>query len=127
MIYPKGKLKLEVINMTVTLTLNEITPDQAEQVLDLLRGVKAPDKVPEKTAKAEKIEPDEFEDVPTAAEDLTEETEESHTIEEVRSALAKLGKAKGKEAAKAVLAKFGVTKVTDLKVGDYGAVLKEVG
>lgn len=113
--------------MTVTLTLNEITPDQAEQVLDLLRGVKAPDKVSEKTAKAERIEPDEFEDVPTAAEDLAEETEESHTIEEVRSALAKLGKAKGKEAAKAVLAKFGVTKVTDLKVGDYGAVLKEVG
>ena len=127
MIYPRGKLRLEETTMTVTLTLNEITPDQAEQVLDLLRGVKAPDKVSEKTAKAERIEPDEFEDVPTAAEDLAEETEESHTIEEVRSALAKLGKAKGKEAAKAVLAKFGVTKVTDLKVGDYGAVLKEVG
>lgn len=116
--------------MTVTLTLNEITPDQAEQVLDLLRGLRGTDPAPKTKkvpAKAEQIEPDEFEDVPTAAEDLAEETEESHTIEEVRSALAKLGKAKGKEAAKAVLAKFGVTKVTDLKVGDYGAVLKEVG
>ena len=74
-----------------------------------------------------KIERDEFADVPSAADDLTEETEKSHTVEEVRSALAKLGKAKGKEAAKAVLTKFGVAKVTELKADQYAAVLKEVG
>lgn len=103
--------------MTVTLTLNEITTEQAEQVLDLLRGGSA-------AVKAEKITPEEFEDMPSPA----EETEEvSHTVEEVRSALSKLGKAKGKEAAKAILTKFGVSKVTELKAEQYGAVLKEVG
>ena len=103
--------------MTVTLTLNEITTEQAEQVLDLLRGGSA-------TVQAEKIAPEEFEDMPSPA----EETEEvSHTIEEVRSALSKLGKAKGKEAAKAILTKFGVSKVTELKAEQYAAVLKEVG
>ena len=103
--------------MTVTLTLNEITTEQAEQVLDLLRGGGT-------TVQADKIAPEEFEDMPSAA----EETEEvSHTIEEVRSALSKLGKAKGKEAAKAILTKFGVSKVTELKAEQYGAVLKEVG
>ena len=116
--------------MTVTLTLNEITTEQAEQVLDLLRGGNATVKA-ESAAKTEKITPEEFEDMPSPAPDLTEETEEaeevSHTIEEVRSALSKLGKAKGKEAAKAILTKFGVSKVTELKAEQYGAVLKEVG
>lgn len=113
--------------MTVTLTLNEITTEQAEKVLDLLRGGSATVKK-ESAAKTEKIAPEEFEDMPSASEDLTEETADvSHTIEEVRSALAKLGKAKGKEAAKAVLSKFGVSKVTELKAEQYAAVLKEVG
>ena len=103
--------------MTVTLTLNEITTEQAEQVLALLRGGGT-------TVQAEKIAPEEFEDMPSPA----EETEEvSHTIEEVRSALSKLSKAKGKEAAKAILTKFGVSKVTELKAEQYAAVLKEVG
>jgi len=109
--------------MTVTLTLNEITTEQAEQVLDLLRGGSAAVKAAP-ASKAEKIAPEEFEDMPSPA----EETEEvSHTIEEVRSALSKLGKAKGKEAAKAILTKFGVSKVTELKAEQYAAVLKEVG
>ena len=119
--YPKGNLRMEENSMTVTLTLNEITTEQAEQVLDLLRGGVT-------TVKAEKIAPEEFEDMPSPAPELTEETEEvSHTIEEVRSALSKLGKAKGKEAAKAILTKFGVSKVTELKAEQYAAVLKEVG
>lgn len=113
--------------MTVTLTLNEITTEQAEQILDLLRGGSATVKA-ESAAKTEKIIPEEFEDMPSPAPELTEETEEvTHTIEEVRSALSKLGKAKGKEAAKAILTKFGVSKVTELKAEQYGAVLKEVG
>ena len=109
--------------MTVTLTLNEITTEQAEQVLDLMRGGSVTVK-----AKTEKIAPEDFEDMPSPAPELTEETGEvSHTIEEVRSALSKLGKAKGKEAAKAILTKFGVSKVTELKAEQYAAVLKEVG
>ena len=63
--------------MTVTLTLNEITPDQAEQVLDLLRGLRGTDPAPKTKkvpAKAEQIEPDEFEDAPTKAEDLAGKT-----------------------------------------------------
>lgn len=113
--------------MTVTLTLNEITAEQAEKVLDLLReDPEAHGK--SSSVKSEQINPDEFEDSPSPAEDLIEETEtENHSIEEVRSALAKLGKTKGKEAAKAVLAKFGVSKVTELNPKQYAAVLKEVG
>lgn len=127
MTYPKGKLRLEENSMTVTLTLNEITTEQAEQILDLLRGGSATVKA-EPAAKTERIIPEEFEDMPSPAPELTEETEEvTHTIEEVRSALSKLGKAKGKEAAKAILTKFGVSKVTELKAEQYGAVLKEVG
>lgn len=132
MIYPKGKLRLEEKTMTVTLTLNEITTEQAEKVLDLLHDeqnteIKAT-KPAKKSKPAESVgEIDEYEEF-SPAKELAEETEEvSATIEEVRAALAKLSKSKGKERAKEILSKFGVSKVTELAPEQYGAVMKEIG
>ena len=130
--YPKGKLRLEERSMTVTLTLNEITAEQASEVLDLLRknkedavdeAIKDTAKIPAPARKAKKpvesteeTDPEMFEDV----------TPTEHTIEEVRAALAKLSKAKGKDAAKEVLTQFDVNKVTELTKDQYAAVLEAV-
>lgn len=133
MTHPRGILKLEENKMTVTLTLNEISAEQAEKILELIHdSEEAPEPAPKTKAKTkakkepveETVDPDEFEDVTP---DEPDEPEESATIEEVRAALQKLVKKKGKDAAKAVLVKFGVTKVTELDEGQYAAVLKEVG
>ena len=133
MTHPRGILILEENKMTVTLTLNEITAEQAEKILDIIHdSEEVPEPAPKAKAKTkakkepveETVDPDEFEDVTP---DEPDEPEESATIEEVRAALQKLVKKKGKDAAKAVLVKFGVTKVTDLDEGHYAAVLKEVG
>ncbi len=108
--------------MTVTLTLNEITAEQASAVLGL---IKAHNTAP--SAPAETGEPL-FDDTPTAAEDLMAETadEPAYTIEQVRAAFTKYAKQNGKEAAKKLLEKFGAGKVTELKESDYAAVMKEV-
>lgn len=136
MTHPRGILILEENKMTVTLTLNEITAEQAEKILDIIHdSEEVPEPAPKAKAKTkakkepveETVDPDEFEDVTPDEPDEPDEPEESATIEEVRAALQKLVKKKGKDAAKAVLVKFGVTKVTDLDEGQYAAVLKEVG
>lgn len=126
--YPTGKLELEESTMTVTLTLNEITVEQASAVLGL---IKARNTAP--SAPAEKVPaPDDgiplFDDTPAAAEDLMAETtdEPAYTIEQVRAAFTKYAKQNGKEAAKKLLEKFGAGKVTELKASDYAAVMKEV-
>ena len=108
--------------MTVTLTLNEITAEQASAVLGL---IKAHNTAP--SAPAETGEPL-FDDTPAAAEDLMAETadEPAYTIEQVRAAFTKYAKQNGKEAAKKLLEKFGAGKVTELKESDYAAVMKEV-
>lgn len=124
-----GKLTLEESKMTVDLTLNDMTIESANAVLALLLGRRAA----EEKGTAEKAPaPDDgiplFDDTPTAAEDLMAETadEPVYTIEQVRAAFTKYAKANGREAAKKLLEKFGAGKVTELKEGDYAAVMKEV-
>lgn len=122
-----GKLTLEESKMTVDLTLNDMTIENANAVLALLLGRRST----EEKGTAEKAPaPDDgiplFEDTP--AEDLMEETEEEpeYTIEQVRAAFTKYAKTNGKDAAKALLEKHGAAKVTELKPEDYAAVMKEV-
>jgi hypothetical protein len=120
-----GKLTLEESKMTVDLTLNELTIDQASAVLSLLEGMQnggEPTKPEEANEGVEIFAP------PTPAEDLMEETEEEpeYTIEQVRAAFTKYAKTNGREAAKKLLEKFGAGKVTELKENDYAAVMKEV-
>lgn len=116
--------------MTVDLTLNDMTIESANAVLALLLGRRAT----EEKGTAEKAPaPDGgiplFDDTPSAAEDLAEETadEPAYTIEQVRAAFTKYAKQNGKEAAKKMLEKFGAGKVTEIKAGDYAAVMKAVG
>lgn len=122
-----GKLTLEESKMTVDLTLNDMTIENANAVLALLLGRRST----EEKGTAEKAPaPDDgiplFEDTP--AEDLMEETEEEpeYTIEQVRAAFTKYAKTNGKDAAKALLEKHSAAKVTELKPEDYAAVMKEV-
>lgn len=128
-----GILILEESKMTVDLTLNEMTVENANAVLALLLGRRAA----EEKGTAEKAPADEgeplFEDMPSAAEDYVAETAEvpadepAYTIEQVRAAFTKYAKQNGKEAAKKLLEKFGAGKVTELKNTDYAAIMKEVG
>lgn len=128
-----GILTLEESKMTVDLTLNDMTIENANAVLALLLGRRAA----EEKGTAEKAPaPDDgiplFEDTPSAAEDLMAETAEvpadepAYTIEQVRAAFTKYAKTNGREAAKKLLEKFGAGKVTELKENDYAAVMKEV-
>lgn len=123
MTYPKGKLILEEKTMTVTLTLNEITVEKATDILALVKGESAEDEQ-EESKPARKAAPPVDEPVDQSDEVPCETAE--YTIEEVRKAFAAYGKAKGKDAAKAVLARFGAAKVTELKAEQYAAVMKEV-
>lgn len=124
-----GKLTLEESKMTATLTLNDMTIEQAGAVLSLLKKMQGTDNG---IAKADTAAPNDgvplFDDTPTAAEDLMAETadEPVYTIEQVRAAFTKYAKRDGKEAAKKLLEKFGAAKVTELKPEDYAAVMKEV-
>ena len=124
-----GILTLEESKMTVDLTLNDMAIENANAVLALLLGRRST----EEKGTAEKAPADEgeplFEDTPAAAEDLAEETadEPAYTIEQVRAAFTKYAKQNGKEAAKKLLEKFGAGKVTEIKAGDYAAIMKAVG
>ena len=115
--------------MTATLTLNDMTIDQASAVLSLVEKLEKADKPAEsKEPNADVYEGVEIFAPPSPAEDLTEETEEEpeYAIEQVRAAFTKYAKQNGKEAAKRLLEKFGAGKVTELKKTDYAAVMKEV-
>lgn len=123
-----GKLTIyqEESTMTATLTLNDMTIEQAGAVLSLVEEMQKADKpvTPEEANEGVEI----FAPL-SVAEDLTEETEEepAYTIEQVRAAFTKYAKQNGKEAAKKLLEKFGAGKVTEIKAGDYAAVMKAVG
>lgn len=120
-----GKLTIyqEESTMTATLTLNDLTIEQASAVLTLLDEMKNCTITPEEAREGVEIFAP-----PTPAEDYTEETadEPVYTIEQVRAAFTKYAKQNGKEAAKKLLEKFGAGKVTELKPEDYAAVMKEV-
>ena len=120
-----GKLTIyqEESKMTATLTLNDLTIEQASAVLTLLDEMKNCTITPEEARNGVEIFAP-----PTPAEDLAEETEDepAYTIEQVRAAFTKYAKQNGKEAAKKLLEKFGAGKVTELKPEDYAAVMKGV-
>lgn len=67
------------------------------------------------------------EETKPAEEDEDEEGEESEiSREEVRAALAKLSKSKGKEVVKDILAEFGAAKLTEVDPEDYGELIKAI-
>lgn len=72
-------------------------------------------------------EPQKVEDKPKAEpkeEPKAEKDEPQYKIEDIRTAFATFAKAKGKDKAKGILAKFNAHKVTELKEDDYNAVMK---
>lgn len=83
-----------------------------------IEAVKAePKKVAEEPQKAKpKPEPKE--------EPKAKKKEPQYKIEDIRTAFATFAKAKGKDKAKEILAKFNAHKVTELKEDDYNAVMK---
>lgn len=129
-----GKLTLEESKMTATLTLNDMTIEQAGAVLSLLNEMQNAECCANKADSAAHADgvPLFEDDMPSAAEDLAAETAEvsadepAYTIEQVRAAFTKYAKTNGREAAKKLLEKFGAGKVTELKKTDYAAVMKEV-
>lgn len=72
-------------------------------------------------------EPQKVEDKPKSEpkeEPKSEKEEPQYKIEDIRTAFATFAKAKGKDKAKEILAKFNAHKVTELKEDDYNAVMK---
>lgn len=115
MFYPKGKIILEESKMTVTLTLNEISVEKANAVLALIKDFPGPEAA---DAPAEGVPLDD---------PAPEEPAAVYTVEDIRKAFAAYGKAKGKDAAKAVLTRFGAAKVTELDSKHYAAVMEVIG
>ena len=101
--------------MNVTLTLNEITVEQAERVLDLVKGN-------QENAKSESLE--DVKETKTYEEVVPAKEEKTYTIEKVRKAFADLAKEKGKDEAKKLLEQFGASKVTELRKDYYGAIME---
>lgn len=108
--------------MTVTLTLNEITAEQAENILDFVKGGK-PDEAG--SAPASMGDPAEYEEIAPSAK--TSADTAAYTIEDVRKAFIGLAKKKGNDAAKELLKIFGSSKVTELKPERFGEVMKAIG
>lgn len=110
--------------MNVTLTLNEISVDQAERILSLVKQ-----KSPESENENKQAEPAEgvplFDDEPDKK--PTADIKTDYAVEDVRKALAELSRTKGKDTAKGLLAKFGAAKVTELKPERFAEVMKAVG
>lgn len=126
-----GKLTIyqEETTMTATLTLNELTIEQASAVLTLLDEMKNCTITPEQAREGiDLFEPDEEQTKPAAKPEPEPEPEKApaYTIEQVRAAFTKYAKTNGKDAAKALLEKHGAAKVTELKPEDYTSVMKEV-
>lgn len=126
-----GKLTIyqEESTMTATLTLNDLTIEQASAVLTLLDEMKNCTITPERAQEGiDLFEPDEEQTKPAAKPEPEPEPEKApaYTIEQVRAAFTKYAKTNGKDAAKALLEKHGAAKVTELKPEDYTAVMKEV-
>lgn len=103
--------------------------DGVKQLAYLLKPKSVPEFCPKTEEKTEKpyIEPEQEQELQEKQE-LQEEplTEPQYSVEEVRKALVALAKEKGISAAKAILQKFNVAKVTDLKPQDYDAVMLSV-
>lgn len=78
---------------------------EPQKVVDKPKNVEPPKSEPKEEPKAEKDEP-------------------QYKIEDIRTAFATFAKAKGKDKAKEILAKFNAHKVTELKEDDYNAVMK---
>lgn len=106
--------------MNVTLTLNEITVEQAEKILDLVKTKKVSDEPVESVEAAKK-----FEDI-KSAEENNNTSESAYAIEDVRKAFGELAKKKGKDFAKEMLKKFGASKVTELSPDIFEEVMKAI-
>lgn len=108
--------------MNVTLTLNEITVEQAEKILDLVKTKKIePSDVPVNTEEAVKA----FEKTKPTENNNTD-AESKYAIEDVRKAFGELAKKKGKDFAKEMLKKFGASKVTELNSDTFEDVMKAI-
>lgn len=118
----KGKLILEERTMTATLTLNDITVELASEILALVKA--AQEDKPEPEQQGEPL----FEEI-TPAEEKTDskpEPETAYAVEDIRSAFVKYAQSQGKDAAKALLGKYGASKVTEIPPEKYADIMKEV-
>lgn len=109
--------------MTVTLTLNGITAELAENILGFVKGENS------STAGSAPLsagDPAEYEEI-VPSEKASADTDVTYTIEDVRKAFIDLSKKKGNEAAKEILKTFGSSKVTELKPDCFSKVMKAIG
>lgn len=109
--------------MTVTLTLNEITAEQAGNILDFVKSGK-PGMA--SSAPVSMGDPAEYEEI-APSEKASADTAVTYTIEDVRKAFSDLARKKGSDAAKEILKTFGASKVTELKPVCFGEVMKAIG
>ena len=118
----KGKIVLEERTMTATLTLNDITVELASEILSLVKAAQEDEPAPEQQG-----EPLFEEITPSSAKTETEDKPEPvYAVEDIRSAFVKYAQSQGKDAAKALLGKYGASKVTEIPPEKYADIMKEV-
>lgn len=128
-------LKKEDTYMDVVITINEQDLMKNPGILDMVKGfaerlAEPAAEVRESNPAAQKIEPQKETPVAQTPKEVAEAAAESGaeitvSIEEVRTALAKVSKKHGAEAAKAILRKHGAENLSGLDATFYAAVLEE--
>lgn len=124
-------LKKEDTYMDVVITINEQDLMKNPGILDMVKGFA--ERLAEPTAEGQKsnptvqeTEPQKETPVAQTPKEVAEPVAESTvSIEEVRTALAKVSKKHGAEAAKAILRKHGAENLSGLDATFYAAVLEE--
>lgn len=85
---------------------------------------------PKKAKKVEEVKEEVSEEEEPKAEDIMpapQEEVKKYAIEDVRAVLGKLQKAGKKEEVKALIASFGVDKLSQIKEEDYAALIEKAG
>ncbi len=134
--------------MTVNITLNEISVNNAKRVLELFNcnselakftketeaayrdmstNRTSHDAVAKASDSSTTVESTSNIEQPKTGQRKTDDNSDTaYTIEDIRAAFSVYAKAKGKDKAKELLAKFGASKVTTLKTDDYMSVMNEI-
>ena len=105
-------------NMSETMTSLTVSIERLTAVITAGADI-APETIKEKATPLKKVEST------SKKAAKNKEPEKTVTIEDVRTALIDLSKAKGKDAAKELLSEFAATKVGDLKESDYPKIYKQ--
>lgn len=124
--------------MEINIKITEKDLQENPAFFDIIKGFTVKEETPAEPTKADFLEKhmnipepeeapasDPVEETPAEAETAVEEPEELPTLEEVRAAVSAYAKKHSAAQAKEILLKHGASKVTDLKLDVFKAVMED--